>query len=57
MPKVVRISEGNAKYVPGIRVAGKWLEEYGFKLGDSVVLTPGPGRIEITKVPGKPGEA
>lgn len=49
MPKVVRVSEGNAKYVPGIRVAGRWLEQYGFKLGDDVVLQASEGRIEITK--------
>jgi len=35
--------------VPSIRVAGKWLERFGFKLGDEVVLTANQGQIVITK--------
>lgn len=35
--------------VPAVRVAGKWLERFGFRLGDGVVLTASPGRIVISK--------
>lgn len=36
-------------YVAGIRVAGKWLKEAGFELGDRVELKADKGRIEIRK--------
>jgi len=35
--------------VPAVRVAGKWLERFGFRLGDEVVLTASPERIVISK--------
>ena len=35
--------------VPSVRVAGKWLERFGFKLGGKVILTATEGRILITR--------
>jgi hypothetical protein len=39
--------------VPSIRVAGKWLERFGFVVGDEVILAATEGRILITKKEGK----
>lgn len=46
--KVVAYSQGEG-HVPSIRVAGKWLERFGFGLGAKVVLTAADGRILITR--------
>jgi hypothetical protein len=35
--------------VPSIRVAGKWLDQFGFQLGDPVILTAAEGRLVIKK--------
>lgn len=35
--------------VPSIRVAGKWLNQFGFQFGDSVILTAAEGRLVIKK--------
>jgi hypothetical protein len=37
------------EYVPSVRVAGKWLKECDFTVGDEVVLTATSGKIVITK--------
>ena len=39
----------NGNRVPSIRVAGRWLERFGFELGDQVILTATEGEILITK--------
>ena len=49
--KVVEFPQGGAE-VPAIRVAGRWLERFGFALGDDVVLRASQGKIVITKRPG-----
>ena len=36
-------------YVPAIRVAGNWLKEAGFELGDAVILEASPKRIAIKR--------
>lgn len=46
--KVVEFPQGGAE-VPAIRVAGRWLERFGFALGDDVVLRARQGKIVITK--------
>jgi len=35
--------------IPCIRVAGKWLQEFGFELGDEVTLVVEQGRIVIVR--------
>ena len=37
------------EYVPSVRVAGKWLKNFGFALGDEVVLVATEGKIIIVK--------
>ncbi len=39
----------NGGSVPSVRVAGQWLERFGFRLGDTVTLTADEGRIVITR--------
>ena len=39
----------NDNYVPGIRVAGKWLAVHGFPYGTEVQLTASEGRIIIER--------
>jgi len=46
--KVISFPQGGG-HVPSIRVAGKWLERFGFELGDEVTLTATEGQIVITK--------
>jgi len=46
--RVVAFPQGDQS-VPAVRVAGKWLERFGFRVGDSVVLTASPDRIVISK--------
>ncbi len=47
--RVVALSQGNCRYVPSVRVAGKWLRLFGFEIGDDVVLKATRGQISITK--------
>ena len=42
----------NGEHVPSIRVAGKWLQRFGFETGDEVTLCARQGNIFITKVAG-----
>lgn len=46
--RVFQFPQGDG-YVPAVRVAGKWLKEAGFDLGDGVTLKAGDGKIEIKK--------
>jgi hypothetical protein len=46
--RVSSFSQGEGR-VPSIRVAGKWLQAFGFELGDEVTLTAKQGRIVIAK--------
>lgn len=39
---------------PVIRLGGKYLEEYGFKIGDTIDVTMEPQRIVITKIDPEP---
>lgn len=45
---VVSFPQGGT-HVPSVRVAGKWLGQFGFQLGDRVTLTAIEGRIIIIK--------
>jgi hypothetical protein len=47
--KVVEYPQGNS-YVPGIRIAGKWLSVFGFNYGDSVRLRARKNAIVIRKI-------
>ncbi len=46
---VVAFPQGGNGYVPAIRVAGKWLHEFGFGIGDTVILSASEGLIVIKK--------
>jgi hypothetical protein len=47
---VVNVPQGKS-YVPGVRIAGKYLLNLGFKLGDTVEVTPnGDGSLNIRRV-------
>lgn len=50
--KVTPFPQGG-KHVPSVRVAGKWLERFGFELGDEVVLTATEGQILIRRKEGE----
>lgn len=45
--EVVGFPQGE-EYVPSIRVAGKWLREFGFDFGSKTILTATEGQIVIT---------
>jgi len=45
--KVVGFPQGE-EYVPSVRVAGKWLKEFGFDFGSETILTATEGQIVIT---------
>ena len=45
--KVVSRPSGHGRYAPSIRVAGKWLSQFGFEMDDIVVLTAKQGEINI----------
>lgn len=48
--RVVATPQGKG-YVPGVRLAGHYLKNLGFKLGDTVVITPdGDGSLNIRRV-------
>lgn len=40
----------NGKTYPEIRLSGKWLEELGYKVGDSIRVTIRKQKISISKV-------
>ena len=46
---VVGFPQNGDIHVPGVRVQGKWLSDFGFNLGDKVVLTASNGLIVIRK--------
>ncbi len=54
MEKTLRVVSfpQRSEYVPSVRVAGKWLRQFGFSLGDEVVLVATEGKILITKKEG-----
>jgi len=45
--RIVPIYQGDSR-VPSIRVAGKWLQRYGFHSDGQVVLTVKPGLVVIS---------
>ena len=51
MKKTLKVASfpQRGEYVPSVRVAGKWLRSFNFKLGDKVVLVAKEGKITITK--------
>lgn len=46
--KVVQFPQGK-NYVPGIRLAGKYLEQFNFKTNDKVLIEIAPDMIVIKK--------
>lgn len=46
--KVVHFPQHGGR-VPSVRVAGKWLDWFGFQIGDLVILTAADGRLVIEK--------
>lgn len=47
--RVVARPCGHGRYAPSIRVAGKWLADFGFEMDDVVVLTAQQGEINIKR--------
>ena len=47
--RVVARPCGHSRYAPSIRVAGKWLAQFGFEMDDIVVLTAQQGEINIKR--------
>jgi len=48
--KVVQIPQGKT-YVPGFRIAGKWLKNAGFDYNDTALITQNEdGSLNITKI-------
>jgi hypothetical protein len=47
--KVTKFPQGK-EYVPGIRIAGKWLKNCGFNYHDTVRITMSNGVIQLTKI-------
>ena len=45
--RVVARPCGHGRYAPSIRVAGKWLSQFGFEMDDIVVVTVKQGEINI----------
>ncbi len=39
----------NKKYVPVIKITGKWLEKYNLKIGDTIKLVADNDTLIITK--------
>jgi hypothetical protein len=37
------------EHVPSIRIAGRWLNKFGFELGDEVILVANKGKLIIKK--------
>jgi len=54
--KVTLFPQGGS-HVPSIRVAGKWLEQFGFEPGDEVILIATEGQILITRKEDKNGNS
>jgi len=46
--RVVSFPQGDG-YVPSVRVAGKWLADFGFEVGREVVLVAREGEILIRR--------
>lgn len=46
---VIAFPQNGNGYVPAIRVAGKWLNDFGFDIGDTVVLSASHGLIVLRK--------
>ncbi len=46
---VIAFPQGGNGYVPSIRVAGKWLNQFGFGIGDTVILSASEGLIVLRK--------
>lgn len=40
----------NSSYVPSVRIAGNWLEMFGFAIGDQVQIKSRKGNISIKKL-------
>jgi hypothetical protein len=55
MEKVLKVtaSSVNKGYVPGVKIAGKHLENYGFKTNDLVLVHYEENTITIKKVTGR----
>ena len=55
MEKVLKVTKSsvNKGYVPGVKIAGKHLEEYGFKTNDLVLVHYEKDTITIKKVTGR----
>jgi hypothetical protein len=47
--QVINVPQGKG-YVPGIRLAGEWLQNLGFNRFDRVVITCAEGMINIQKI-------
>lgn len=43
------LTEGDATEYPVIRIAGKFLESLGFRIGEAIQVEYEPSRITITK--------
>jgi toxic protein SymE len=48
--KLQRTSQWNAKFVPEIRLCGKWLEDMGFDFGDQITVRLENDRLIIEPV-------
>lgn len=46
---VAKVPQGK-EYVPGIRVAGKYLNEFNYQYGDKVKLTVSENKIVISRI-------
>ena len=55
MEKVIKVTNSpyHKTYVPGIKIAGKQLENYGFKKDDLVLVKYEKEKITIQKVTGR----
>jgi hypothetical protein len=51
MDKILKVSQSSTKksYVPGIKLAGKYLEEFNFFLNDYVFVTCSKNKIILQK--------
>ena len=47
--KVTQFPQGK-EYVPGVRIAGKWLKNCGFNYNDTVRVTMSKGVIQLQKI-------
>ena len=51
MEKILKVSNfpQGKFYVPGVRIAGQYLQDYNFKLNDSVIVKYKKNRVTIKK--------